>query len=61
MGKPKKSREQAQREHESLQTMGLSVHATEVTQKAAKEHQGHRTFSTCPACKRRNRAYEITE
>jgi cytochrome c2 len=61
MGKPKKTRKQAQDEHVMLQRMGLSAYATEVTQKASEEHQGHKLFSKCPACKRRNRAYEITE
>jgi len=61
VSKPKKTRKQAQDEHVALQRMGLSRYATKVTQEASREHQGHKTFSKCPACRRRNRAYEITE
>lgn len=61
MAKPKKTAKKAQEEHRALQGMGMSTHADSETQKASKEHQGHKSFRDCPACKRRNRAYDITD
>ena len=61
MGKPKKSRKEAQTQHEAMQTMGLSPYATKKTQQTSKEHQKAKFFFNCPACKRINKKYDITD
>ena len=61
MGKPSKTRVEAQTQHEAMQRMGLSPHATKETQQVSKEHQKAKYFFNCPACKRINKKYEITD
>lgn len=58
---PKKSAEEAQTQHEAIQRMGLSIYASKEAQAISKEHQKERSFRKCPACKRVNRSYEITD
>lgn len=61
MGKPKKTAKEAQTQHEAMQRMGMSTHASKETQAASAQHQGTKSFRNCPACKRINRNYEITD